>query len=415
MVPDGDQPAHDAAQRVARESYGRLVAFLAKRTRDVAAAEDALSEAFAAALVDWPRKGIPANPQAWLMAVAKRKAIDGSRRNQVSTASQDHVLLLREELAAIEANDIPDERLALMFACAHPAIDPNIRSPLILQAVLGIDATDIGSAFLVTPAAMGQRLARAKHKIKVAGIPFGVPGRAELGERLDAVLEAIYAAYTKGWNDPANSENDLAEEAIWLGQLVVDLLPVEAEANGLLALMLFLQSRRNARRSATGKFVPLNEQAPELWDRRMMDEAERLLRGASAMETIGRYQLEAAIQSAHASRRFTGVTDWKAIAGLYDALFKLTLSPVVAINRAVALAEIEGPEAGLAALPALAAHPELVQFQSFHAVRAVLLKRCGRFVEAIAAYELAIGLEDSAAVQEFLMEKQGELRESLRQ
>ena len=414
-MPDGDQPAHDAAQRVARESYGRLVAFLAKRTRDLAAAEDALSEAFAAALVDWPRKGIPANPQAWLMAVAKRKIIDGSRREQTSAASQDHLLLLGDELAAIEANDIPDERLALMFACAHPAIEANIRSPLILQTVLGIDAADIGSAFLVTPAAMGQRLARAKHKIKVAGIPFRVPSRAELGERLDAVLEAVYAAYTKGWSDPSTAQNNLAEEAIWLGQLIVQLLPKEAEACGLLALMLFLQSRRNARRSATGKFVPLNEQAPELWDRRMMDEAERLLREASAMETIGRYQLEAAIQSAHASRRFTGVTDWKAIAGLYDALYKLTSSPVVAINRAVAVAEVEGPEPGLAALPTLADHPELVQFQSFHAVRAAILRQSGRFEEALAAYEVAIGLEDSAAVREFLMAKQVEVRESLRQ
>ena len=415
MVPDGDQPAHDAAQRVARESYGRLVAFLAKRTRDLAAAEDALSEAFAAALVDWPRKGIPANPQAWLMAVAKRKIIDGSRREQTSAASQDHLLLLGGELAAIEANDIPDERLALMFACAHPAIDANIRSPLILQTVLGIDAADIGSAFLVTPAAMGQRLARAKHKIKVAGIPFRVPSHAELGERLDAVLEAVYAAYTKGWSDPATSQNNLAEEAIWLGQLIVQLLPKEAEACGLLALMLFLQSRRNARRSATGKFVPLNEQVPELWDRRMMDEAERLLREASAMETIGRYQLEAAIQSAHVSRRFTGMTDWKAIVGLYDALYKLTSSPVVAINRAVAVAEVDGPEAGLAAMPALVDHPELVQFQSFHAVRAAILRQCGRFEEALAAYEVAIGLEDTAAAREFLMAKQDEVIESLRQ
>ena len=208
-----------AAQKVARASYGKLIAYLAKQTRDVAGAEDALSEAFASALVDWPNKGVPENPEAWLMAVAKRKIIDASRRKRSGEASTDHLQLMAEELEAMASQErhIPDERLALMFACAHPAIDPSIRSPLILQTVLGLDAVDIGSAFLVSPAAMGQRLARAKNKIKVAGIPFRVPERAELGERLDAVLEAIYAAYTKGWNDPANVQNNLAEEAIWLG------------------------------------------------------------------------------------------------------------------------------------------------------------------------------------------------------
>ncbi len=402
---DGGQLAHDAAQNVARASYGKLIAFLAKQTRDVAGAEDALSEAFAAALADWPQKGVPDNPEAWLMAVAKRKIIDASRRRRSGEASSDHLQLLAEELEAMATREqhIPDERLALMFACAHPAIDPGIRSPLILQTVLGLDAVDIGSAFLVTPAAMGQRLARAKNKIKVAGIPFRVPERAELGERLDAVLEAIYAAYTKGWNDPANVQNNLADEAIWLGRLIVELLPGEAEALGLLALMLFLQSRRGARRGLSCEFIPLTEQNPLLWDGDMIDDAEGLLRRAGEMSAIGRYQLEAAIQSAHAARRVTGATDWEAIVALYEGLYKITTSQVVAINHAVALAEVRGAEAGLAALPDLSANPELMEFQPYWAARADLLSRAGLLGDAAQAYGMAIGLESDPQLRNFLL------------
>ena len=407
MVADGDQLAHEAARSVARTSYGKLIAFLAKQTRDLAGAEDALSEAFAAALVDWPRKGVPTNPEAWLMAVAKRKIIDSVRRVQSNEAASDHLQLLAEELEAVTSQEkhIPDERLALMFACAHPAIDPGIRSPLILQTVLGLDAADIGSAFLVTPAAMGQRLARAKNKIKVAGIPFRVPERAGLGERLDAVLEAIYAAYTKGWNDPSNSQNNLAEEAIWLGRLIVELLSREAEALGLLALMLFLQSRREARRDAHGEFVPLVDQDTYLWDSELINDAEGLLLRASGLGVVGRYQLEAAIQSAHAARRVTGSTDWQAIMQLYQGLSKIMPSPVVAINLAVAIAEVEGPDAGLAALPALYENSELVQFQPYWAARAALLSRAGLIQDAFEAYGMAIGLESDPAVRNFLLAK----------
>jgi len=404
---NGGQLAHDAAQNVARASYGKLIAFLAKQTRDVAGAEDALSEAFAAALADWPQKGVPDNPEAWLMAVAKRKIIDAARRRRSGEASPDHLQLMAEELEAMSSREqhIPDERLALMFACAHPAIDPGIRSPLILQTVLGLDAADIGSAFLVSPAAMGQRLARAKNKIKVAGIPFRVPERAELGERLDAVLEAIYAAYTKGWNDPANVQNNLAGEAIWLGRLIVELLPREAEALGLLALMLFLQSRRSARRSLNGEFVSLTDQDPLLWDDEMINEAERLLRRAGEMGVIGRYQLEAAIQSAHAARRVSGATDWDAIVALYEGLYKITASQVVAINYAVALSEVKGPEAGLAAMPELSANPELMEFQPYWAARAELLSRADLLGDAAEAYGMAIGLESDPAVRNFLLAK----------
>jgi RNA polymerase sigma-70 factor (ECF subfamily) len=405
MPAQSDQLARDAAQNVARASYGKLIAFLAKQTSDVAGAEDALSEAFAAALADWPQKGVPDNPEAWLMAVAKRKIIDASRRRRSGEASSDHLQLLAEELEGMASKEqsIPDERLALMFACAHPAIDPGIRSPLILQSVLGLDAVDIGSAFLVTPAAMGQRLARAKNKIKVAGIPFRIPERTELGERLDAVLEAVYAAYTKGWNDPANVQNDLADEAIWLGRLIVELLPGEAEALGLLALMLFLQSRRGARRGLSGEFIPLTEQNPLLWDSDMIDDAERLLRRAGEMSTVGRYQLEAAIQSAHAARRLTGVTNWEAIVALYEGLYKITASQVVAINHAVALAEVKGPEAGLEALLDLSANPELMEFQPYWAARAELLSRAELLGDAAEAYGMAVGLESDPAVRNFLL------------
>ena len=282
MRPEGDPPAASVAETVARRSYGKLIAFLAARTRDVVGAEDALSDAFAAALVNWASGGVPDNPEGWLLAVARRKMIDAARQRGVGAAAQPHLQLLAEELEAMAgaAPQIPDERLALMFACAHPAIEPGIRAPLILQAILGFDAQAIGSAFLVSPAAMGQRLARAKHKIRRAGIPFRTPERADMRERLEAVLEAVYAAYTEGWSDPAGVDvrlRDLAEEAIWLGRLIVELLPDEPEALGLLALMLYSQARRGARRDSAGEFVPLAAQDPALWDQMLIDEAEALL------------------------------------------------------------------------------------------------------------------------------------------
>ncbi len=413
-MPESSQFARDIAQRVARESYGKLVAFLAKRTRDVAAAEDALSEAFAAALRDWPITSVPKNPQAWLMTVAKRKIIDAARSAQVSAASQEHQILLQEELSTLELSDFPDERLGLMFACAHPSIDPNIRSPLILQTVLGLNAMEIGSAFLVTPEAMGQRLARAKHKIKIAGIPFRIPDISELSGRLEVVLEAVYAAYANGWSDPINSQNNLAEEAIWLGRVVTELLPNEPEALGLLALMLFLQSRKNARRNDAGNFVPLNKQDPKLWTIHMFNEAELLLHKAGGMKVMGRYQLEAAIQSVHTSRRFSGITDWAAILDFYDALHKITQSSVVAINRAVALSEVKDPQAGLDALPNLDKNPQLANFQPYHAARAALLSRANKHQEAMTAYGLAIGLEGDAAIRAFLIEQQSTVLETYR-
>ena len=407
--------ARQTAEAVARRSYGKLVAFLAARSGDVAGAEDALSDAFAAALVDWPASGIPDHPEAWLLTVARRKLIDAARRRRSGEGAAPQLRLLAEELeaAAASATQIPDDRLALMFACAHPAIDPGIRAPLILQTILGFDAATIASSFLISPAAMGQRLVRAKSKIRQAGIPFRVPEQAEMRERLAAVLEAIYAAFAQGWSDPAATEvrrRNLAEEGIWLGRLVASLLPDEPEALGLAALMLHAEARRRARRDARGEYVPLAEQDPHLWDGPMIEEAEALLLRASTKGAVGRYQLEAAVQSAHVVRRRTGRTDWGAIERIYDALAAMTDSPVVAVNRAVAIAETRGPHAGLAALDALADDARLADYQPYWAARAGLLARTSEAAAADEAYQRAIGLESDPAVRRFLQQRRAELR-----
>jgi predicted RNA polymerase sigma factor len=281
-LDNAESQARRTAEAVARNSYGKLVAFLAARTRDVAAAEDALSEAFAAALADWPHNGCPANPEAWLMTVAKRKSIDVARRRSTSESAVSELQLLSEELEAAAAeSEIPDRRLALLFACAHPAIDITVRAPLMLQVVVGLDAKTIASAFLTSPAAMGKRLGRAKEKIRQAGIPFRIPEREELSMRLDTVLDAIYAAFAEGWSDPSGTDvvrRDLTAEAIFLARLVAELLPQEPEALGLLALILHAEARRRARRSPAGEYVPLAEQDLTLWDWRMIEEAEALVR-----------------------------------------------------------------------------------------------------------------------------------------
>jgi RNA polymerase sigma-70 factor (ECF subfamily) len=416
-LAQGDELAHRAAEAAARQSYGKLVALLAARTGDVASAEDALSEAFSAALVDWPIKGVPRRPEAWLMTVAKNRAIDSSRRRQGSTRAAGYLGLLAEELAqsAESKAAIPDERLRLMFACAHPAIDSGVRAALILQTVLGFDAATIASAFLLSPPAMSQRLVRAKSKIRQAGIPFRLPEREELRERLEAVLEAIYAVFSEGWSDPAGMElrrRNLAEEGIWLGRLVVSLLPEEPEALGLLALMLHADARRAARRDDRGEYVPLGEQDVSRWNADMIEEAESLLGRAGKRGLVGRYQLEAAIQSAHAVRRMTGRSDWQAIAQIYEALAGLMDSPVITINRAIAVAETKGPEAGLALLDGLSLDAELNAYQSYWAARADLLSRLNRREDAGRAYEIAIGLESDPAARRFLQRRRSEATEA---
>jgi len=350
------------------------------------------------------------------MAVAQRKAIDAARRRRSIAEATGRLQLISEELRQLEGADgvdIPDDRLALMFVCAHPAIDPAIRPPLMLQTVLGFDAATIASAFLISPATMSQRLVRAKHKIREAGIAFQVPERADLASRLDAVLAAIYAAFAEGWSDPAGTETrrrNLSEEGIWLGRLVASLLPEEPEALGLLALMLHAEARRGARRNGRGDYVPLAEQDPATWDVKLIEEAEALLLRASRSGMIGRYQLEAAVQSAHAARRISGRTDWAAIVRMYDALLAITNSPVVDINRATAIAETDGAAAGLTALDALADDRRLADYQPYWAARANLLGQTGKVEAAEQAYDRAIGLEADPSVRWFLQKRRTETR-----
>jgi len=416
---EGDEQARNTAEAVARRSYGKLIAFLAARTGDVAAAEDALSEAFAAALADWPRKGSPACPEAWLLTVARRRIIDSYRGQRRHEIAGEELQVMAEGLgaAAIAAegpNQISDQRLALMFVCSHPSIDAGIRAPLILQVILGLDAKAIASAFLMSPAAMSKRLVRAKEKIRQAGIPFRVPEREELPGRLDAVLDAVYAAFAEGWTDPGGTDvarRDLTEEAMFLAQLVTELLPEEPEALGLLALMLHAEARRRARRGADGEYVPLAEQDPASWDLRMIEEAEALLRRASALGVIGRYQLEAALQSAHVDRCRTGRANWAEVVRLYDALLALSGSPVVAINRALAVAELQGARDALSAMPELSTDSRLAEYQPYWAARAELLAKAGDREDARRAYEIAVGLERDPAVRRFLQQRQSALQD----
>ena len=405
-----DVDAHAAAARVARESYGKLVAYLAAASRDVPGAEDALADAFAAALAVWPNQGVPLNPEGWLAKAARRRLIDVARRRRTALSASEALELINSELKeAADAHDgIPDRRLALMFACAHPAIEESVRAPLMLQTILGLDAAAIASAFLVSPTAMGQRLTRAKAKIRLAGVPFKVPEREDLPERLGVALEAIYAAFAHGWAEAFSDDprgRNLAEEAVWLGRVVVSLSPNEPEAMGLLALMLYAHARREARRDAQGRYVPLSDQAVGRWDHSAIEEAERLLKAAGALGAPGRFQLEAAVQSVHAARRMTGKTDWEAIAVLYDALLALIASPVVAVNRAVAVAHARGAAAGLKLLDEVGAQGGLAGFEPYWVARADLCARMGDVEAARSAYGLAIGLQTDPAARAFLIER----------
>ncbi len=400
-----------AAESAARHSYGRLLALLASRTRDVAAAEDALADAFHAALRTWPVRGVPASPEAWLLTAARRTLVSGHRRQRVREEAVPVLAHLQALTAAPDAETFPDERLKLLFVCAHPAIDRAIRAPLMLQAVLGLDAARLASAFLVAPATMSQRLVRAKAKIGRAGIPFRVPEPADLPERLGDVLDAIYAAFGIAWHavvHGADRWTDLSDEALWLARVVVELLPGEPEAHGLLALLLHSDARRRARRDGSGRFVPLSEQDVSRWDHPRMDEADRHLTMAAAMGRPGPWQLEAAIQAAHASRRCTGVVPWDGIATLYEGLVRVAPTLGARVGRAAAVGAARGPRAGLALLDALAPD-EVKDYQPYWALRAHLLADDGRIGDARQAYRHAAGLASEPAVRNFLLEREARL------
>ena len=403
------EAAAHAAIEALHQSYGRLIAYLAARTGDVAGAEDALSDAVVAALARWPVDGIPGKPEAWLLHAARNRLIDAARRHQVRENAETMLRIIAEdaETAAAAPEPFPDERLKLLFVCAHPAIDAAARTPLMLQAVLGVDASRIASAFLVSPAAMSQRLVRAKQKIREAAIPFRVPEPPEWNERVSFVLDAIYAGYTTGWDsltETSDAHEALAEEAIALGRTLVALMPEEAEAAGLLALMLHCEARRGARYAEGGAFVPLDRQDTSRWSRPLMEEAEAHLRRAAALGRMGRYQLEAAIQSVHAHRAISGSIDWAEILLLYEGLVQVAPGIGSLTGRAVALAQAGLAVEGLAALDELPA-ARVVTYQPWWAARAHLLKLLDRHDEAREAFTRAASLTEDAALREYLFQR----------
>lgn len=396
--------ARQAAETAARASYGRLVAYLAARSRNIAAAEDALAQAFASALAVWPVRGVPQNPEAWLLTAARRSLIDEARRATVRDEAQPTLELLQDESTEMATHSFPDERLKLLFVCAHPAIDAAAHAPLMLQSVLGLDAARIAQSFLVSPAAMGQRLTRAKQKIAKSGLRFDVPERAEWQPRLDSVLQAIYAAFGVAFDDVSAADRaraDLAEEAIFLGRLIVELLPEEAEARGLLALMLYCEARQTARCDSRRHFVPLAAQDRTLWRMDMIDEAEAILAAATTLRMPGRFQIEAAIQSAQMLGLLHEQVPWDAIVRLHETL--LTVAPSIGAEVALAAAMLEasGPRAAWRRLSAIR-HDDVVTYQPYWVMAAQILSGLGRSQEAQAARAKALDLTEDPAVRAFI-------------
>lgn len=393
-----------AAEAVARDHYGRLVALVTRATGDPAGAEEALSEAFLAALRVWPVAGVPHAPQAWMLVAARRAAGKQRRHDTVRGAAQAALAQLAEERAEAAPETLGDARLRLLFLCAHPAIAADNHTPLMLQTVLGLDAARIGAAFLVPPATMAQRLVRAKAKIRVAGIPFALPDPSQLPARLAAVLAAIHAAFTAGWDDVGLGQaghGSLTAEAIFLARLLASLMPDQAEVRGLLALMLFAEARATARRGLDGAYVPLSQQDRSLWRDDLIAEAEAELRAASALAAPGRYQTEAAIQSLHVSQGVPAAVRARVLCDLYAVLEAQAPSVGVRLARAVALAAAGEVVAGLALLDdlpgaAMAAH------QPWWAARAHLLALAGQAEAARAARAQAIALARDPAVAAWL-------------
>jgi predicted RNA polymerase sigma factor len=379
-------------------SYGRLLALLAARSGDIAAAEDAIADALERALTRWPVDGIPANPEGWILTVARNRLRDHWKSHAYRMT--DPLSEIPGDATELDTNAIPDRRLELMLVCAHPAIAANCRTPLMLQTVLGVDAAAIAEAFAVPAATMAQRLVRAKRRIRDARIPFVLPGRADLDERLPAVLEAVYGAYAIDWQAPGGSIESLSAEARHLALVLVELLPDEPEALGLAALVCLSESRRAARRGGDGAFVPLDEQDPASWDAALITRGEALLRRAHGFGRPGRYQYEAAIQSAHCSRP----VDWPALRRLHRALLRIAPSLGGAVALAAVDAEVDGPDAGLQTLDAIT-DPAVQRFQSAWTTRAHLLARAGRFDEARSAYRRAIELTKDRGVADYLRDR----------
>jgi RNA polymerase sigma-70 factor, ECF subfamily len=398
-----------------REESRRVLATLIRLLGDFDLAEEALHEAFRAAIEQWPREGVPANPRAWLVSAGRFKGIDRIRvRRRLSPLDDEQAAQLpaeTEDLAAMLDEDVEDDRLRLIFTCCHPALQPDARVALTLREVCGLTTEEIARAFLTAPSTLAQRIVRAKNKIKVARIPYVVPSREQLPERLDAVLRVVYLVFNEGYAASSGSSltrHDLSAEAIRVGRLLVELLP-EPEAIGLLALMLIHESRRTARTSPTGELVLLDAQDRSRWDRALIAEGTELLQRAFATRNFGGYTLQAAIASAHAAAPTAAATNWAQIVRWYDVLLRLEPSPVVALNRAVAVAMRDGPAAGLALVDELLERGELADYHLAHAARADFCRRLGLSADARAAYERALSLTHLEPERRFLERRLAEL------
>jgi RNA polymerase sigma-70 factor (ECF subfamily) len=414
-APDAAAGVHARLEAIYRTESRRIFATLIRLLGDFDLAEEALHDAFRAALEQWPREGMPANPRGWLVSTGRFKAIDGLRRRARFEFVED--LDDRPDPASEEATDedsVEDDRLRLIFTCCHPLLSPEAQVALTLREVCGLTTEEIARAFLVTPPALAQRIVRAKARIREARIPYEVPPQAALPARLDSVLRVIYLVFNEGYSASAGdalTRVELSAEAIRLGRLLVRLLP-EPESIGLLALMLLQESRREARTTPEGDLVLLDEQDRSRWDRALIAEGTALVERALASGRAGSYALQAAIAAVHAEAPAAAATDWAEIAGLYDLLLRLEPSPVVELNRAVAVAMRDGPAAGLTAVDAILARGELADYHLAHAVRADLCRRLGRSVEARASYRRALALTRQGPERRFLERRLEALRTS---
>ncbi|HEX7270592.1 MAG TPA: RNA polymerase sigma factor [Casimicrobiaceae bacterium] len=401
----------DEIAAVFRAEHGRAVAVLTRVLGDLGLAEDAVSDAFAAAVARWPASGPPPSPAGWIMTTARNRAIDHLRRESARADKHAAAVLLHAETEPTDIGVVGDDRLRLIFTCCHPALAPEAQVALTLREVCGLTTEEIAQAFLTSPATLAQRIVRAKAKIREARIPYEVPGPDELPQRLDSVLRVIYLVFNEGYSASSGTSVtrlDLSSEAIRVGRLLAALLP-EPEAIGLLALMLLHESRRAARASATGELILLNDQDRSLWNRELIGEGSALVREALASRRVGPYALQAAIAAVHAEAVDAEATDWNEIVGLYDVLQRTDPSPVIELNRAVAVAMRDGPAAGLALVDAILARGDLADYHLAHAARADLCRRMGNLAQAGAAYRRALALARQEPERRFLERRLAEL------